>query len=57
MRVAEAGDGLRPIVPIAVGAALETADFGSIGDQARAFDAGDDFALEDGEGVWRKRLV
>src|ERR1700728_4920414 len=44
-RVAEAGDRLAPVVPIAVGEALFGGDRFAILHQPRAFAAGDDFAI------------
>jgi hypothetical protein len=46
VRVAEAGDGLAPVVPVAVGEALFGGDGFAILDQARAFAAPDDLAVE-----------
>src|SRR5580658_7673979 len=46
VRVAEAGDGLAPVVPVAVGEALFGGDRFAIFDEARAFAARDDLAVE-----------
>lgn len=47
--IAKGGDGLAPVVVVAVGAALLAGDLLAVGDEARALGAGDDFAVEDGE--------
>src|SRR5580658_3598498 len=46
VRVAEAGDGLAPVVPVAVGESLFGRDRFAIFNEARAFAAGDDLAIE-----------
>ncbi len=43
---AEAGDGLAPVFPVEVGAALLAGDEFAVGDQAWAECAGDDFSVE-----------
>jgi hypothetical protein len=45
--IAKAGDGLAPVVPIEVGAALNGGDLGAVVAEARAAAAGDDFGIED----------
>lgn len=49
--IAEPGHRFPPVVPIAVGAAFFLGDLLSIGHQARATRAGNDFGVEDGQPV------
>ena len=49
MRVAETGDGLAPVGPIAKGSAFFLGDFFAVNDEARALAAGDDFFVQDTE--------
>ena len=55
-RIAEAGHWFRPIIPIAIGAALDAPHFGAIRHQARAPLTTDNLALEDFERLQTTRL-
>ena len=47
--IAESGDGLAPVFPVAVGAALLAGDLLAIGNQARTASAGDHVPVENGK--------
>jgi hypothetical protein len=51
LRIAEARDGLAPVLVVAISPALLARNLLAVDDEARAAGAGDDFAVEDGEPV------
>jgi hypothetical protein len=57
VRIAESGDGLAPVVFVAVGAPFRFRDGGAVRTEARAEAAGDDVAVQNLEGVRRGHFV